>query len=82
MNNTTKSEVREQLETLIIQNFKDAWEEGFTQLIKECQETGETNMTEEEYRKLNWGDMKDEFLFNYLLDIEKLIRKSSGLFKC
>lgn len=74
-------EAQEQFKTLIVQNFKDRWEEAFTQLIKECQATGEINMTEEEYRKLDWEYMKDEFLSNYLLDLQKLIEKKSGLFQ-
>lgn len=74
------SDLREQLETLVVQNFKDAWEEGFQELINACKGTGELDTTEEEYRKLDWAEAKDEFLFHYLQDIEELIKKESGLF--
>ncbi len=65
------SELREQLETLVVQNFKDAWGESKSSVMFD------TALTEEEIEK---DRLVDEYLFNYLQDLELLIKQQSGLF--
>jgi len=81
--NTSKGYMtREILETLVVQNFKDAWEECLTELIRECMETGDfgSECTEEWFRAQDWTDAKAEFLQNYIMDLGTLITQQSGLF--
>lgn len=73
------SEVREQLETLVIQNVKDAWEERKAEHIQDGLEAGDT--LEELQGEEGWEDAKEDFLKDYFYGLETLIKQESGLFK-